>query len=244
MILGQQITKKFTTARLFFQLSADVASGFWRDLGNVEDYKFDPKLTRKEHMASAAGVKRTDLSLIADATPKYSLTLDEFTNDLEALLTLATQGPDAVQNAGNINAEALTANAQQGRTYFTVNAGISAVVVKVGATVMVLGTDYTVDLGSGAITILAAGIANGNAVTVNYTAAAITNHTFTGFQTLLTQGNFKLVEYDQFSAVPRQTSTFGGQLYITNWGENKEDFTKVTLEVLVFGSPLILRRAD
>src|SRR5579884_1423003 len=130
MILGQQITKKFTTGRLYAQfIIAGVVDAFWRDLGNVEDYKADPKVTRKEHMASAAGVKRTDLSLISDITAKYSLTLDEFTSDLEALLALGTQGNDAVQAGANIVNEQLTANSQQTRVYFTANQGISAVVV-------------------------------------------------------------------------------------------------------------------
>jgi hypothetical protein len=247
MILGQQITKKFTTGRLYAQLNvAGVLDAFWRDLGNVEDYKLDPKLTRKEHMASGAGVKRTDLSLIADITQKYSLTFDEFTNDLEALLALGTQGADAVQNAGNIVNEALTAASKQTRVYFCANMGLSAFTLKVGGNAMVLGVDYSVDLPSGAVTILAGGgIADASAVTVSYTAAAITNHVFTGFNNLIVQGNFKLVEYDQFSNVtPRQINTFNGQLYVTNWGDNKEDFTKVVAELLVFGNPTINRRAD
>lgn len=246
MILGQQITKKFTTGRLYAQLViAGVTDAFWRDFGNVEDYKLDPKLTRKEHMASAAGVKRTDLSLVADITQKYSLTVDEFTPDLEALLTLGTQGADAVQAAGNIVNEVLTVNSQQSRVYFTANAGISALVVKVGGVAQNPATDYSYDPGSGAITILSGGnIANASTVTATYTAAAITNHVFTGFTQLLLLGNFKLVEYDQFTTVPRNITTAAGQIYVTNWGDNKEDFTKVVLELLLFGNPNVLRRVD
>jgi len=243
MILGQQITKKFTTGRLYAQLTGDV--GFWRDLGNVKDYKQDPKLTRKEHMASGGGVKRTDLSLIGDITAKYSLTCDEFTNDLEALLNLATQGADAVQAGGAIVNEALTGASLQGRTYFTANIGISALTVKVGGNAMLLGTDYSVDLATGAITILAGGnIANASAVTASYTAAAVTQHVFTAFANLIQLGTFKLVEYDQFAATPREIQQFAGQLYVTNWGDNKGDFTEPVLELLVFGNPTILRRSD
>jgi hypothetical protein len=246
MNLGQAITKKFTSGRLWLQfLPADLAAGFWRDIGNVEDYKADPKLTRKEHMASAGGTKRTDLSLVADITSKYSLTVDEFTPDLEALLALGTQGNDVVQNAGNTVGEQLTASSLQGRTYFAAKQGLSAVTVKVGGVAKVLGTDYAIDLGSGAVTILnGGGIADTSAVTIDYTAAAITNHVFTGFTQLIQLCNFKLAEYDQFSTVIRETTTGSGQIYVTNWGDNKDDFTKIVLELLIVGNPTVTRRAD
>lgn len=253
MNLGDPISKKFTTARLFAQLTGIypppagfAADTFWRDWGNVDDYKYDPKISRKEHMKSSGGVKQTDLSMTADITGKYSVTLDEFTMDLENLLALGSQGADAVQAGANITAEALTASSKKGRVYFTANQGISAVVVKFGGAAQVLGIDYQVDAGSGAITILNGGaIADASALTVDYTCAAITQHVITGYQQLVVLANLKLVEYDQFSStVPRQVSTWNGQIYVTNWGDNKEDYTKVVVEALVFGSPIIKRRAD
>jgi hypothetical protein len=248
---GDQILKKLTTSRLFLQFPSD-AAGVWRDMGNEEDYKNDPKIQRKEHMASGAGVKRTDLSLAAEITPKWSFTVDEFGVDLEALLLLGTQGADSVQAGGNIVGEQITVNSLQGRTYFLANEGASAIVVKVGAAVYMQGVDYQLDnplisgaSGSGAITILnGGGIVNGSTVAVTYTAAAVTNHTFTAMTQLLQLCKAKVVEYDQFSTVPRCTTTYSGQVYVTNWGDNKADYTKVVIEVLAYGQPTISRRAD
>jgi hypothetical protein len=247
MILGTPITKNFTTGRLWLQLisAAGTADAFWRDMGNVEDYKNDPKLTRKEHMKSAGGVKQVDLSLVADITNKYSFTHDEFTNDLEAFLLLGTQGGDAVQSGGNVTAEQLTTSSLKGRTYFTAAQGLSAVVVKVGGTTYTLGTDYSLDPGMGAITILpGSAIADASTVTADYTKAAITNHVFTGMANLIQSVNFKLAEYDQFSTNVRKLTTGTGQFYVTNWGDNKDDYTKITSELLVIGQPTIARRAD
>lgn len=251
--IGDPITKKFTSGRLYAKYtsiypppSGFAADTFFRDFGNTEDYKYDPKVSRKEHMKSAAGLKTTDLSLISDISPKFTFTFDEFTTDLENLLGLGTQGSDAVQAGGNIANESMTTNSQQGRVYFTANQGISAVVLKMGATTMTLGVDYTYDAGSGAVTIVnGGGIINGSTVTVSYTAAAITQHVITGYQQLIVMASCKVLEYDQFSSTsPRQINTFNGQLYVTNWGDNKQDYSKITVEALVLGALTINRRAD
>ncbi len=241
--LGDAETKKLTSGRFYFKKSGETN---WRDLGNVIDYKPDWKVTRQEHMSSSGGIKRIDFAAAKEINPKFMFTVDEHTPDLEELIILGTQGADDVQAAGNTAAEQLTDDSLKGRTYFTAKQGLSAVVVKVAAVAQTLDTDYALDAGSGAITILAdGGIADGSTVTVDYTAAEVTQSTYTAFDDLETEGDCKIVEKDQFSLVPRQITTFFGQLYVTSWGENNlSDFNKIGLEAIPLNAPVITTRKD
>ncbi len=244
--LGQQITKKLTTGRLFFQLPG---AATWTDYGNVTEYKYDPKITRKEHMRSSGGFKRTDMSLASAISPLYQVLLDEHTPALEQLRQVGTQQADAVQAGGAIvNEQLCNASSVQGQTYFTANLGIvpNTYTVKVGATVLVEGTDYAIDIGSGAVTILngAPNVPANSTVTISYTAAGVTMHVFDSFLSLFLQGNIKIVEYDQFSTVPREITTFSGQLYVSNWGDNKEDYNVVTVDAIPLTNPVVMTRAD
>lgn len=245
MKLGDKETKKITTGRLYIKKTGETN---WRDMGNCKAHKFEPEIARKDHMASAGGIKRVDLSLVTSIKHKYSFEFDEHTAEAEELRLLATQGADSVQATATVAAEALTGGAysKKGRTYFTAKQGLSSVVVKVAGTAKTLGTDYSVDPGSGAITILPAStIADNSTVTVDYVAADVTMQNFTANQTLLFTGSFKYVEKDQFSAVPRETTEFDGQAQVTNWGENSgEDYNAFTLEALAFTDPTIKTRKD
>jgi hypothetical protein len=243
--LGSPNTKKLTTGRLFIQLTSPSVDTFYRDMGNCTEHKIDPKVTRKEHKKAAGGFLRTDISLVSEISPMYQFIFDEHTPDLISLALLGTQGADSVQAGAVIVAEQLTNNSQQGRTYFTTQPGCSAVTVKVGGIAMVLNVDYAIDLGSGAVTILnGGGIANASTVTINYTSAALTYHNFTAFQTLLLQGSVKYVETDQFNIAPRQTTTFNGQLYVTQWGDNKADYNNITVDAVPLTNPVVQTRQD
>jgi hypothetical protein len=250
--LGQPITKKLVTGRLFAQLTQPVVDTFFRDYGNVVDHKLDQKVTRKEHMKSSGGLRRVDVSLASSMAPMYEFTLDELTPDLEALRQVGTQNADVVQaGAAIVNEQLCNANSQQGRVFFTAQSFISAWTVKVGATVCVDGTgtgvgDFSVDAGTGAITILNASvnIPNESTVTISYTSGAVTQHSFNTYNALIATGNIKFVEYDQFSGIPRTITTFVGQLYVTSWGDNKGDYNQPVLTVIPLNNPTVLTRAD
>jgi hypothetical protein len=82
-------------------------------------------------------------------------------------------------------------------------------------------------------------------VTVDYTKAQVTTQPVTGLKELRVTGNFRFVETDQFSEVPRAVHTFSGQLHVTDWGDNNgEDFEKVKIEVLCVGNPVVSYRKD
>lgn len=233
MNLGDAITKKFTTGRLYF-LPVGLVDGYL-DFGNVPDYKSDPKVEYLDHQKSALGRKKSDFSCPKSHSEKKTFTLDEEVGQVLIYLFLATQGANSVEASGSVINEAITANSQLGRVYFTVSAGISAVTVRVGETTYANGTDYTYDAISGAITILAGStIPNGSLVGVDYSFVAVTDLNFAGLNNLLSRGTFKHYEFDQFDTVPRATETFSGQCEVTAWGDNNGDkFTEFTLEVII-----------
>jgi hypothetical protein len=242
--LGDAITKKLTTGRLFYTPLNDVLGAI--DVGNVLDHKYDPSIERIKHMAAQNGYKQVDVNLVKSAELKYSFTLDEITIELLKLMFLGTQGSDVVQASGTVTAESLTTNSKQGRTYFAVARGLSAYTVKVASVAKLEGPDYTIDAGSGVISIPSnSGIADGSTVTIDYTKAAITTQPVTLLKNLLAQGTFKFIEKDQFAANPRAIHDFSGQAQVIDWGENNmDDVTKVKLEVLATGNPVISFRKD
>jgi hypothetical protein len=242
--LGDPQTKKLTTGRLFYTPLNDVQGAI--DLGNVLDHKYDPAIDRIKHKAAQNGLMQVDLNLVKGAELKYVFTLDEITIELLKLMFLGTQAADVTQASGNITAESLTTNSKGGRTYFAAARGLSAYAVKVTAVTKTEGVDYTIDAGSGAITILASGtIADASTVTIDYTKAQIVTQPVTLLKFLLAQGTFKFVEKDQFAANPRAIHDFSGQAQVMDWGENTmEDVTKIKLEVLATGNPVISFRKD
>ena len=95
---------------------------------------------------------------------------------------------------------------------------------------LVNGTDYKVGA-DGMFEVLQA--APAGPWTLLYTQIAVTDHQFQMFTNLLSLGTFKYIEYDQFSAIPLATETFAGQVYVTNWGDNKGDkFNEPVIEVI------------
>lgn len=246
--LGDPILKKLTTGRLFFKRkTAGTYETNWLDFGNCKTAGYKPEVQRVDHMKSDGGFKREDLSLVKSIKPLFSFELDEITADLERLRQLAGAGTDVAQASGTTTAEALVTSASvKGRTYFAAKQGLSAVTVKVGGTAKTLDTDYSIDLGSGAVTILPdSTIANGSTVTIDYTAAAITTVKHTAFSELRAEGDFKFVEKDQHSVIPRATTTWTGQCHVANWGENNtEDFTVTTLESIPLTDPIVNTRKD
>jgi hypothetical protein len=93
--------------------------------------------------------------------------------------------------------------------------------------------------------IIGGGIADNSAVTIDYTAVAVTKQPFNAFTELRVEGDIKYVEKDQFSLVPRQVTDFYGQIHVANWGDNAaEDYNKVSVECIPLNKPTITVRKD
>lgn len=243
--LGDPITKKLSTGRLYLRRKGE---NNYADFGNVTEHKPDPQIGRAEHMKSDGGFKTVDFSNVKSINPKYIYSLDEHTPELLKLMVLGTQGADIVQAGGAVVAEALTggANSKQGRTYFALAQGLTLVTVKVGGVAKVLDVDYQLDPGIGAVTIIpGGGIVDNSAVTIDYTAPALTRLLFNAFTELRVEGDIKYVEKDQNSTVPRQVTDFYGQIHVANWGENStEDYNKIGVECIPLNKPTITVRKD
>jgi hypothetical protein len=245
--LGDSITKKLVTGRLFFQRkTAGVFEDNWLDFGNCVSSGFAPDVQRADHMKSEGGFKRVDLSLVKSIKPLFTFELDEVTADLERLRQLAAAGVAANQAGGATVGEELTDDSVKGRSYFVTKQGLSAVTVKDDGAAADEGTDYAIDLGTGVVTILPdSTIADGSTVTIDYTAAAISKVQHEAFTELRTEGRFKFIETDQHKANPRQITTWEGQCHVSNWGDNTtEDYNKTTLESLPLDNPIVDTRVD
>ena len=118
-------------------------------------------------------------SFINQTALDIAITMLEQSEDNVALATLGDR-TTFVQTGGAVTGETLfgaTMTDIKGRVAWTVKRGISAVVVKQGATTLVAGTDYVVeDAASGAIRLLESSttIVAGTAITADYTAATFT----------------------------------------------------------------------
>lgn len=104
-----------------------------------------------------------------------SMTLHEYTKENLALVLMGVEA-GATQSSGSITGETLTTSVTKGKSYQTANRSISSVVVKKGASTLVLDTDYNiVDATLGIIHITTTGstLTNGDTITVDYAKAAI-----------------------------------------------------------------------
>lgn len=250
--LGQAGTKLKTTGRLFFQrITSGTAESNWLDMGNVNLGGLKPTVERAKHMASDNGFKRTDYSAIKTIDPTIEVELTEHTPDLERLRALSSAGQDTTVSGGTVSTgspETLTASSLKGRTYFAAKEAITrgTLVVKVSSTTYTEDTDYKVDYGSGAITILnGSGIADASTVTISYSYGTVTRRSFTNFSELRTEGNFKFIEKDQNSTTPRKVTTWQGELFVSDWGEiGGDDFTKTKVTSIPLTDPVTKVRVD
>jgi hypothetical protein len=147
-------------------------------LGNCDKFAISmatETIKQKNYMtATAAPYKEARIS--TDVT--VSITGFEFSPSVMAMV-LSGDKAFLTQTAGSATGEVIAtiAQAEKGKLYTTAKREISAVVVKQGATTLVLGTDYEVfNAKRGVIRILptSPSFTDGAAVTADYTAAAIT----------------------------------------------------------------------
>ncbi len=242
---------KLTTGRLYW-LPAGSVDGYV-DFGNVADYKDAPKLKRVEHVACNDGLRKTDVALIATEGVLKTFTLDEEFAAILLLLALGTQQANLIQDTAVgadstlISSDTVTITADGGGEIFTaeINLPITGRVYAFGAqglsiltagdannVALVSGAAYSLDYGSGMLTVLQA--APAGPWTITFTRIAVTDLVFSSLDNLFTAGTFRLFEFDQYDPVPYATETFTGQCYITAWGDNPGDkFTEYTLEVLI-----------
>ena len=179
---GDLKNRKQSTAKIWFKRSG----GQYTDLGDVAKYKKADDKGYSDIKASQKGYKRMTAKLLANLGLMWNFTLNEQLSEIMKLLGLATQGTDAVQSAGTAGSTAFT-SVVLGATYFLPKQDVKNVAI----TGKVENVDFTVDLGSGAITILATGtIAAGATVTVLHEWNAVTYTPFTSIKETRVTGTF------------------------------------------------------
>ena len=146
----------------------------YRHLGNVSKLEVTPAPTIIEKKSSMNAARAVIARAITETKTTVVLTLDEFDKQNVALALLGNT-ETANQTAGTKTTAALGV-AHLGYGIDTGFKNITVTDVKSGATVYVEGTDYSVDIASGLITILATGtIVEASTLTWDGTVPAITS---------------------------------------------------------------------
>jgi hypothetical protein len=167
---------------LYFQqrTSTDSKTGYFQ-LGNCDQFIWNisgNSIELKDFTQQTTAVYK---KVLTSTDIKFTIHGFEFSKENMGLATMGTLA-NYTQSAGSVVAEVLapaTVTNLKGKTFRTAFRSISAVALKQGATTFVLNTDYTIDdANRGLITILTTGaVADGTALTVDYTKAAITGTT-------------------------------------------------------------------
>ncbi len=140
--------------------STDVAD--WREVGSIVDVEFDPSDTRIPHLTNRRGARVKDRELITERSLGMNFKLEEI--NLHNLQYAFGDGEDAVAASKDMKESFIKANPGSALTIDLGHTDIKDVIIRSigldGAEVTYVeggGNDYTVDLGTGIITILAGG---------------------------------------------------------------------------------------
>lgn len=163
---------------LFNRFDASLNKGAYILVGNCSEFKVTPTDDVKEvynYMVPDGGLYT---SAVARRKVQISMKLWEWNEQNVALGTVGDLNY-LTQSSATVTAEAITpaAGLVLGGVYQTLKRKISATTLHQGATILVLGTDYVIyDSDEGLIQILPTSVTAtaGSALTLDYTAAAIT----------------------------------------------------------------------
>ena len=157
-------------------------------VGNTPELSVKISTKTLDHYSADGGIKEKDQQVITDVDRAGTLSTDNLSRENLAKFFLGSK-TKVTKVSTPVTAESLTGSAVKGGVYLlgdtTANAmgarGVdpTTVVVKKGATTYVRGTDYIVDGDRGTVEILTTGaIADGDALTVDYTIKASTHEGF------------------------------------------------------------------
>ncbi len=199
MALG---TKEYTLGK--GEVYFDQGSGE-RYFGNTTEFNITIESENLDHFDSDHGIRVKDDSVVLEITRNGSLITDNISKENIALFFLGDVSV-VTQVATPVVGEVVTTTAVKGYYYQlgkTTNnpqgvRGVTAVVVKVGATTMVLNTDYTLDATMGRIHILETGstIIAGDDIAVDYTPAANTRERISTNNAASLTGSLRFVAFN------------------------------------------------
>ena len=195
MDYGVTYSKERLTGRGYFTATG---SSVVTDLGNMQMFESDFGIKRKEHFSARRGVLSLDRYDAFSSMGVWHITLDEFTTATLALLWSGTAGTAFTQAA--VTAGTLMQTMSPGQSasigfYGLYSASVTTPVSKVEP------GDYIIDRGGGKIYIpLTSTIAASTAVTVTYSAPALTYDLVTALNTLNRPGTLELQAEDDSQA--------------------------------------------
>jgi len=245
---GLLATKSKTTAKILF---ARTGTSDYVDLGNIAKFAHKPSIQRYTHMqsqvgdAGAGGTKRADGKLVTTIEDLWSATLDEHTPANLRLLLLGGAATPTDQSLNATLAVSITA-VKPGFAYWVGAYNITAQSLTFDAEAKVEGADFVLDRSAGILTILATGtISDGDAVAGTVSVPAAKYDSYTSAGDLRASGAFQIFEFDQFGAAPRRHTTFTGEIYVANWGEQTvESINEFEVEILAISKPVVKERND
>lgn len=152
-----------------------------RYFGNTTEFNITIESENLDHFDSDHGIRTKDDSVVLEITRSGSLVTDNISDENLALFFLG-ETSTVTQVATAVVGSALAPSAQKGYSYqlgkTTANPqgvrGATGVVLKKGATTLVLNTDYTLDAATGRVYILPTSVTvqNNDAITADYTPVA------------------------------------------------------------------------
>lgn len=162
-------------------------AGGFRRLGNVPEANVSQSSEKLDHTSSEGGINVKDASVTTAQDSALTFTTDNVSLDNLAMW-FNSEVSEIVEAGGNVVAEpindvVLDTFYQLGEDITTPQGArnVSAVVVKMGATVYVANQDYRVEAATGMLELLSEGdIVAGSDLTVDYTVAAGTRRVVLG----------------------------------------------------------------
>ena len=142
-----------------------------RFVGNVSDVQINTQQQKTDHQESYTGEKRTDLRILTQTNVTMQMTLED---TMKENWQVALKASTSAQAGATVSAESHTAPAVGG--YFALDkkniTAITSITSDPAGTTFTAGTDYIAKLPSNIIEVPSGSTLAGDAILVNYTAAA------------------------------------------------------------------------
>jgi len=250
MDYDQVASKERLTGRAYFNASIppQAFDGNWVDLGNIQMMSLDYGIKRKEHFKARRGQLISDRFDAYSATPRWSITGDEFTSSTLFLVFLG-DGLDAntTQTAGSYTGTQCTFNAHKGGVVDVGKFALYNWSIGSGA---VSGVDYIMDPGPGKVYIPvgntgAGNIPEGSPRSLVVSWPAITwNMVLPPLNTLNRTGTMQIIEEDDSAptgaslvAAPKTVHDFPVSLSTDSGGDTKVDDYKAFKMIATITDP-------
>lgn len=167
----------------------------WRDLGEVSKLELTTSVDTIDKKSSRTGSRGLVARVVTGSAAELSMTMDEWDPENVAMALLGVTAAFS-QTTGTATDQAISGTTKKGYGLSTGKLKIVVTAVKVGATTLVLGTDYSVDSDAGIINILpGAGVAvpDGSSITWSGSHPTITSVQAQALAQGIIQGSLRFV---------------------------------------------------